>query len=458
MQSIAVMPIQNLTGDPAKQYLADGLTEVLTSHLARLPGLHVASSATMTLLRGSSGDERVLAENLGVRLLLAGSVVQADERIVLSVRLNDPREGRTIWGSELERDPSDILNARTEVARLVAARLSLDVPEGMRAARPQLKAEAQEAFLRGLVESSTGSDTRALHAIDLLSQAVKLEPAWADPLAQLALTQQRTIEFGNPLQRPARAEIAKANALRAIELDPSLPASYTALAAVQAYHDWDLPAAEATLRQGLSAAPQDAAAHGRLAMLLAAAGRLPEAIAESEIARDREPLVPERHTNLGMIRYYARDFGGGLADMDRALAIAPHDGLGHHGRGRILAALGRYDEAADSLRQAIAISDNAGWWATLGVAYASAGRTSDLEVVLQRLRVFEQAGTFVSIDQYAYIAAHQGRLDDAFRLVEEAIDRRMTNVLWLAVDPRADPLRDDPRLARLIARMRLVAR
>ncbi|MEO7132787.1 MAG: tetratricopeptide repeat protein, partial [Vicinamibacterales bacterium] len=294
--------------------------------------------------------------------------------------------------------------------------------------------------------------------IDLLSHAVELEPAWADPLAQLALTQQRTIEFGNPTQRRARAETVKANALRAIELDPSLSASYTALAAVQAYHDWDVNAAEATLRQGLGAAPQDGAAHGRLAMLLAATGRLSEAVAEGEIARDREPLVAERHTNLGMIRYYARDPGGALADMDRALAIAPDYGLGHHGRGRILTALGRYDEAADSLRKALAISDNAGWWATLGVTYARAGRTSDLDAVLRRLRAFEQAGTFVSIDQYAYIAAHQGRLDDAFRLIEEAIDRRMTNVLWLAVDPRADAMRDDPRFGRLIARMGLVAR
>ena len=99
MQSIAVMPVRNLTGDPAKQYLADGLTEVIVAHLARLPGLHVTSSATMATLGAVGGDERAIAEKLGVRLLLAGSVVQADDRIVLSVKLNDPREGRTIWGT-----------------------------------------------------------------------------------------------------------------------------------------------------------------------------------------------------------------------------------------------------------------------------------------------------------------------------------------------------------------------
>ncbi len=171
--------------------------------------------------------------------------------------------------------------------------------------------------------------------------------------------------------------------MRAIELDPSVPMSYTALAAIQAYHDWDFVAAEATLRQAIDTSPVDSSAQGRLALLLAAAGRLDEALAEARAARDREPLVPERHTNLGMVRYYARDFNAALAEMDRALAIAPNYALGHHGRGRVLAALGRYDEAIDSIQQALAVSDNAGWWATLGVTYAKAGRVRELEPVLQ---------------------------------------------------------------------------
>jgi len=459
LQSIAVMPIQNLTGDPEKQYLADGFTEVLTAHLARLPGLAVASSATMAAQRGAVADERALAEKLGVRLLLSGSVLQANNRIALSIKLIDPREGRTIWGSELERQPSTILDARSEIARLVAARLLLTVPAALRAdASRQLAPEAQDAFLRGLAAASNGSAANALTAIGLFSRAVELEPTWADPLAHLALVEQRAIEFGDPADRPSRAQDVRARALRAIELDPSVPMSYTALAAIQAYHDWDFVAAEATLRQAIDTSPADSSAQGRLALLLAAAGRLDEAVAEARAARDREPLVPERHTNLGIVRYYAGDFDGALADMDRALAIAPANALGHHGRGRVLAAIGRYDEAISSIQTALKVSDNAGWWATLGVTYAKAGRLNDLKPVLQRLREFEQRGIFVSVDQYAYIAAHQGRLDEAFRLLDEAVDRRMTNVLWLAVDPRADALREDPRFALLIARMGLVAR
>ena len=117
VRSIAVLPIKNLTGDPSKQYLADGMTEVLIAHLARLPGLSVASSQTIATLRGSADESLATAEKLGVQLLLAGSVVQADDRIGLSVRLVDPYLGRTVWGSELERQPATILSARSEIAR-----------------------------------------------------------------------------------------------------------------------------------------------------------------------------------------------------------------------------------------------------------------------------------------------------------------------------------------------------
>ena len=353
MNTLAVLPIANFTGDPSKQYLADGLTEVVVAHLARVPGLQVASSATMSAVRGMD-NERAIAEKLGVRLLLAGSVLQADNRIVLSVRLTDPHSGRVIWGSQLERLPSNILGARFEIANLVAARLSVELPQSRAADSRQLNAEAQEAFIRGLVEVSSVSSARMLEGVRLFERAVTLEPAWAEPLAYLAYAQQYTSEFGDPALRGERAEVVRANALRAIQLDPGVPMSYTALAAVQAYHDWDFKGAEATLRQGLIALPTDGFARGRLALLLAATGRLDEAIDEAERSRDGEPLVPERHVNLGMVRYYARDFDAGLADMEQALKLSPNFGVAFIGKARIFAALGRYDDAARHVRQAIA--------------------------------------------------------------------------------------------------------
>lgn len=456
--TLAVLPISNFTGDPSNQYLADGLTEVLVVHLARVPGLQVASSATMSAVRGME-SEREIADKLGVRLLLAGSVLQANDRIVMSVRLTDPRSGRVIWGSQLERQRSNILSARTEIANLVAARLTLEVPRSDGRDSRQLNSEAQEAFIRGLVEvSSVAANTRMVEAVRQFERAVALEPEWADPLAYLSYAQQYTIEFGNPARRGERAELVRANALRAIQLDPALPMSYTALAAVQAYHDWDLAAAEATLQQALGVFERDSMSRARLSLVYAAAGRLPEALKEAERARDDEPLVAERHANLGIIRYYARDFENAIADYDRALQLSPTFAVGLIGRGRTLAALGRFDEAVESIERAIAASPNAAYFALLALVHAQAGRAGDVAAALDRLRGFEANGTFVSIDNYGYIAAYQGRLDEAFRLVEEAMNRRMTNVLWLAVDARADAMRGDPRFDRLVSRLGLESR
>ena len=452
--TLAVMPIRNLTGDPSKQYLADGLTEMLIAQLARVPGLDVVSSATMATLRGSTETNRALADRLGVRLLLAGSVVQADNRIRINITLDDPRAGRALWGTELERTPETIMTARSEVSRLVAARLSLDAPR--EALTVQHNREAQDAFLRGLVEeSSVGANARMLEAERHFERAVQLEPQWAEPLAHLAYVQQYTTEFGNPARRRERADVVRANATRAIELDPAVAMSYVALAAVQAYHDWDLRGAEGTLRQALTAQPRDGVSRSRLSLVLAATGRTDDAVREAERARDDEPLVPDRHATLGIVRYYAGDFSGALAEYDRAIALSPAFGVAHIGKARAFSALGRYNEAVASAEKALDISANAGWIAFLGMIHAQAGLDADVAAVLKQLRALEENGTFVSSDNYGYIAAYQGRLDEAFGLVQQAIDRRMTNVLWLPVDPRADALRQDPRFDQLVTRMKI---
>jgi predicted Zn-dependent protease len=169
--------------------------------------------------------------------------------------------------------------------------------------------------------------------------------------------------------------------------------------------------------------------------------------------------VPERHTTLGIIRYYARDYAGATQDMARALSLAASYNPATFGLGRIAMAAGRIDDAIRYLEAVTTgTPDNPVWLAHLGMAYALAHRDRDVRDVLARLRSQEAEGRFISIDNYAYIAANQGRLDEAFPLLEEAVNRRMTNVLWLAVDPRADAMRADPRFAQLVSRMGVVSK
>jgi tetratricopeptide (TPR) repeat protein len=186
-----------------------------------------------------------------------------------------------------------------------------------------------------------------------------------------------------------------------------------------------------------------------------------EAVEEARQARVLEPLLPDRYTTLGIIRYYGRDFDGALADMRQALSVAPNYRPAVFGIGRILLGMGRYAEAIEQLQFTAtpeAIAQNPSWLAHLGMAYALAGRTAEVEGVLARLRAEEAHGRFISIDNYAYIAGNQGRLDEAFALLDQAVRRRMTNVLWLAVDPRADALRRDPRFDRVVQAMDVVGK
>ncbi len=461
MNTLAVLPTRNLTGDPSKQYLADGLTEVLNARLARLAGLEVASSASIAAMQGQTANaDRAVAEKLGVRLLLAGSVVEANDRIRLSVRLDDPFTGRSIWGTEIERAANTILSARAEIASLLAARLSLSVPSPTATDARQLQPEARELFLRGVVAAAANSVPRLQEATTLFERAVALEPNWAEALGHLASTQQVAAEFGNPAERAARAEIVRANALRAIELDPAEPVSYAALAAVQAYNDWDFTAAEKTLRQAIEADPRNGATHSRLAMLLAARNRLPEAIVEAERARDLDPILAERHGSLGVVRYYARDFDGALDDMRRATQASPGFTPSAFFIGRILVAMGQVDAGIRQMQTVIDATQNAqpGWIANLAAAYALAGKDAEVDRLRAQLRKMEAAGTYISLDQYAYMEANSGNADEAFRLLDAAVTRRMTNVLWLAVDPQADRLRTDQRFDNLIARMGVVSK
>jgi serine/threonine-protein kinase len=454
--SLAVLPMRNLTGDPGKAYLADGLTEVITANLATLPDLRVPSTVATAPFRDAV-DPPAVGRKLGVTLLLAGAVTQADKRIRLSVQLLEAESGRIVWGQELLRTPETILSAQSEIAKTVAARLAL----ASSTRRPQndgpaQSAAAQEEYLRGLVDVNSQIEARVPSGIGHFTRAVELDPSFAAAWAELSLAEVRASESGDWMDRTEKAQLAREHALKALELDPGHPTGYVALASVQYHHDWDFTSADATFRRALDLAPSSAFARMRYAFLLAARGDVPEAIRQASEARNLEPLLPVRSTSVGILKYYARDFPGAMAEMQRAIDLSADAVVGHYGMGRVLLALNRPEEAvAEMQRAAQAAQPNPAYVAGLAYAYASAGRTSDVKTTLSLLDELEQAGRRASIDNRAYVAIAQKRYDDAFELLDEAINRRMTNVLWLNVDPRVDPIRQDPRFPGLLAKLNI---
>lgn len=456
VRSIAVLPIRNLTGDPSKAYVADGLTEVLISNLARIRSLRVPSFAAVASFRNAEEPPAETGRKLGVDLLLAGSLAQVDTTVRIAVTLIDAATGHALWGEELSREPSGMLSAQAEIARLVADRLALSLSqEEIRSLTQRaIDPRAQDAYLNG-VALIAGSPSRDTDAARYFRTAVEIEPRLAQGWADLALTEIRLLDLSVGVARAERADFIRGLADHALTMDPDLASAHVAVGTVQFYFDWDFAAAERSFRRALTVEPSNGFARQRFSMLLAALGRFREAIELGSEAERLEPQVANRATSLGMVHYYAREYEKAIALHERSLVLAPNSGVGHSGLGRVYMAQGRHDEAIAEFKLAIASSPYPAWIVELAQAYAAAGRTAETQEVLAELAQIQRAGRTFSVDNLAYIAASEGRLDAAFDILDGAVDQRLLNLLWINVDPRADELRRDRRFDRVIGRLGL---
>ena len=456
VRAIAVLPIKNLTGDPAKAYVADGLTEVLISNLARIRSLRVPSFPAVAPLRDSEDPPAAIAKTLGVQYLVAGSITQVESQFRMAVQLIDPVTGVAAWGEEIVREAPGMISAQAEIARMVAGRLALELSQDETRGLQQrpIDLRAQDVFLRGLA-IRTATPTGRREAARLFREATEIDPQFAAAWAELALVEVPLAAESTNVDRRARAEVARKMAERSLQLDPALAAGYAALGTIQFYEDWDFETAERTLRRALAVDPSAGFPRQRLAMLLAARGRLDEAIVLGREAVRLEPLVPGRAITLGGLHYYARDFQRAEAEARRALQVSREFPTAHFFLGQIAAATGRHAEAITELQQAVAASDYVGWQVELVRVLTAAGRAEDARRLMASLDARERRGEAFSPDNRAYVAIADGRFDDAFRILEDAVARKVVNVLWLAVDPRVDPIRSDPRFAGLLTRMGL---
>lgn len=449
---IGVLPLKDLTGDPAKAFAAAGLTELLITHLARLPGVSVPSSSSTAALSLAPNPSIQVAQALGVDLLLVGAVAQAGGRLHVSVRLVDPSKDSTLWGDEVIRLSESILTAASQIAQSVANKLAVSRSPTQKpyVARDP---EVEEAFVRGLADINSSLDSRLPSAVAQFTRAVELDASFADGWAHLALAEQRHIELKNPADRDVLAVGVREKAQRALSLDASSPAAHVAIGVIQFHHDWDFEAAEESFRRAIDIVPGDAYARTRYAWLLAAEARHQEAIDQAEAARSLEPLVATHYTTLGMIRYYARDFAGALIELQRALELSPGFPLAHLCIARVLLATGDAHGALQAAERALERGRNPGWLWVLAQAQVLAERRLQAGQTVAEIDALEASGRYASIDNRAYYALGLKRYDDALPYLREAVSRRMTNVLWLKVDPRVDPLRGRPPFDALVSSM-----
>jgi len=453
--SIVVLPLTNLSAEAGDAAFADGMTEELTSVLAKLGGLRVASSTSAFALRGRQLDARQIAESLGVSHVLEGALQRYGSRMRLQVRLVEARDGSTRWSEVYDREMADVFATEDDLARTVARELEVRLVPGRLAAVARHRTTniaAYELYLRGRDPTLLRSDSGARAGLAAFSQAAALDSTFAAAYAGMA-HMYGVLGLGSAPEMPRRELHAKAEvaARRAVTLDDSLAEAHAELGFVLLAGLRDLGSAEAELRRALALDPSQPKVHEYLAVLAVLRGDLAEGLAEAREGAARDPLSPTANAELARALYLNGRCDEALPLLARMVAMHPPLRRATVIAGLCLADEGRWPEAIATLRRG-AETGGPRASAVLGSVLARSGRTAEARRILDDLQRRQQRGGDLAFE-IAMVYAGLGDLDNAFRWLERAMDEGSLSPEIMGSTFRT--LREDPRFERF--RRRLVA-
>ncbi|MEP7212022.1 MAG: tetratricopeptide repeat protein [Acidobacteriota bacterium] len=457
IDSVAVLPFQNKNTDADTEYLSDGLAESLIYRLSQLPDLKVSPTSSVFRYQGTEIDPVKVGTELGVSAVLSGRIVQHGDRLTISAELTDVRNNKLLWGEQYDRKISELLSTQREIAREIVDKLRLRISGDERGIAKQYTEsnEAYQLYLKGRFYWGKRNADPLKKAIDYFNQAIEIDPGFALAYAGLA-----DCYVVPAIQMAPRAVMpkAKAAAIRALELDDSLAEAHTALARVYMSYEWNWPLAEREFKRAIDLDPRYAVAHQWYGGYLEATGHHDEAIAERKLALDLDPLSPIINFELGQAYFYSRDYDRAIDQYQKALELDPTFPPANQFLPVAFELKGDVDKAI-ALFKASPLADKAGEFsmttAGLGYAYAKKGQKAEALAVLDDLRRISGEG-FVPSSSFALLFAGLGDKDQAFLRLEKAYEEHEFQLQWLAIEPRWDSLRSDPRFTNLISRIGLL--
>jgi len=456
-RAIAVLPFVNLTPGHEAEYLSDGMTDELIDALAKVEGLRVASRTSAFAFKGRPMDVRTVGTVLDVAAVLEGTVRVAGDRLRVAARLTDAADGRHLWSQRYDRHLRDVFEVQDEIAQSIVRTLRGTLLGDVGDPTPRrytANLTAYNLYLKGRYCWNLRTREALAEAIRHFEAAIAADPAYAPAYTGLADCYALQLDYrGAPVAEGMSR--AKALAMQALELDDSLAEAHTSLGWVSFIYDWDWVAAERRFRRAIELNPTYATARQWYSWLLIALVRTDEALAEGRLAVELDPTSVSIRRSLGWLLYYARQHEAAAEQLRRALAMNPTAEESQRVLALILMQQGRYDEARAAFREAIATSTETAY-ASAGLAALAArtGRPDEARTLLEGLRA-EARERYVS--PVAFVIAHAalGERDEAFGWLERAHSERRGWLAYLRVEPLLDPLRGDPRLDALIARMGL---
>jgi TolB-like protein/DNA-binding winged helix-turn-helix (wHTH) protein/Flp pilus assembly protein TadD len=458
IDSIAVLPLENLSGNPAQEYFSDGMTDELISEIAQIASLRVISrTSTMRYKGGARKSLPEIARELHVDAILEGTVAQSGQRVRITAQLIRASDDRHLLSEQYERELTDILALQNEVARAIVASIQVRLTPGERTSRSpahQVNPEAYEAYLKGsffLFKAVPG----IARSIEYFKQSIKLDPSRSEVHAGLAEALCYAGIFG---LRPSAETYPEAQtaAMKALELDPLNAGAHNALANVKQGYEWDLDGAGKEYRRALQLNPSHLLTRLWYAEYLTRAGRFEEAVAESGRAVALDPVSTMSLNNRAMVSFRSRRYDEAIRSSEQALDLDPTmvnalwwEGLSYAGKND-------FPKAIVSLTRAIGMDNGPLFRALLGHVYGRAGDRAKARGMLNELTGMARQ-RFVSPMDFAILYAGTGDADSTFEWLEKAFQTRETRIHELR-SMEFDSVRSDPRYADLMRRVGLPLR
>jgi TolB-like protein/tetratricopeptide (TPR) repeat protein len=448
--SLAVLPLSNLSGDAAQEYLSDGMTEALIGRLSRIRDLRVTSRTTVMLFKDSKLSVPEIAGKLGVDAIVEGSVIREGSRIRVNAQLIRGHTDDHFWSETYDRDLSNALALESEVAQSIARKVEVTITgeENQRLTAVRLVSpEVYESYLKG--EFAFGNGNAGFEkSLGYFEEAIRKDPTFAPAYVGVAkvYADESTVFAGGPPTEARRNTIVAAK--KALELDPNLAEAHLLLAEMlQGQYRW--AESDAEYRLALELEPSSAAAQNAFSHWLLCQGRTEEALAWSQRAREHDPLAVSG-LDIGWILFLSRRYDQAAKELRSVLTVEPDNPVGLWYSGFVLMAKGQPEEAIPALEKALSISERRP--AIIGVlirAYAHAGRRPEALRLLEELKQRQKTNY---VPAAAFVNAYLG-LDDneqAFAWLERAYQEQSNIVGFVKVHPYFDPLRGDPRFTKLV--------
>jgi serine/threonine protein kinase/Tfp pilus assembly protein PilF len=450
IQSIAVLPLVDLSAQQDQQYFADGLTEDLLNALAHNPQLRVAGRTSAFQFRNSHDDQREIGKRLNVVHLLEGSVRKTDNRVRITARLVNAADGFNLWSETYDREMNDIFAIQADIAQSVAdaLRVTLLVGEQKKSAVRGTKPPAYNAYLQGRYFRQLNTKESLEKALQYFEEAVTLDPDYAPAWTGLAFAYGSQASEGySPVTEGY--EKARKAVEHALTLDPNLGEAHAALAFIRRAYDWDWVGADVAARRALELEPGNGAMILGVARVASGLGRLDEALDLTRRAAMSDPLNVAIHYRLARYAHFLGRLDEAVASFTKVLELNPEYPAAHEDLALVYLAQSRPEAALAEMAQ-----EKADLWRRYGfsLVYYAVGRHAEADATLSEfVKNYQQTAAF----QIAEVYAVRGEVDRAFEWLERAYAQRDSGLSQIKRQPHLKRLERDPRYAAFLAKMRL---